>query len=75
MHVTVIKAFLDVCSVARLVTRATGARQARSPEPRAGLQVAMLVGVLLGKDRRGSLGCGRGRRRDMHWGGVVRSGV
>ena len=70
MHVTLIKAFLDVCTVARLVTGAAGARQARSPELRAGPQVAMLVGVLLGEDSRGSLGCGRGRKRDLHWGGV-----
>ena len=39
MHVTLIKAFLDVCSVARLVTGAAGARQARSPKLRAGPQV------------------------------------
>ena len=53
MHVTLIKAFLYVCSVARLVTGTAGVRQAKYPELSTGPQVAMLVGLLLGKDRGG----------------------
>lgn len=54
------QSLLDACSVARLVTRAAGARQARSPEPVGWPQVAMLVGGAAWQRQKGVTGLWEG---------------